>query len=1013
MEPTHIWRDREGTSHTAEQPNVNKDTLDSSSSSVRYSTNRYHFHGLATTQTQREGCAENEGSQKENAPASGDINASLEVNPQPCSPRPSTSKILLKVPNLDVGQLLGNKGADASVDPPLTLDEHLRSKATKAVSFQSPRATPASASSPKTVQPNKTMPLPSAHYYRRSPSQDSFGGPVSPDPEKQFFASTRKFDVPLSELGLVSTQQTLSSETQPALPPEAGSSMIQTKASAYSDDKRGHATAFRSSPHHGRVLVAATPSHSGSSQGDISQQSNDAEQFYGRQQEPTFNEIPDTTDNTQKFTQFFEDSSEPSSSYERLLAGEPATQPAEFQATQADETGIDLDVQMVVRGDDNDGPPTRLQTPGASSVPSTGPRSIVSLVDRNKPWRLQKHGIVAPAHLPPQFTYQTPSRREVIPETQPSGITDRAVPDGRQASRGDSRVRLNNALAHPLLSPRPDAMDIIPDSEPPPAGTNPLTPTRTTASLTRGLPAPGRRGQARPHLGDVRLGSIAGQIAASDVDEDDEDDIPLAAARVLKIGLVSKGKGKVATTRVADGDVTINNSRHVPQGQSLENAVPSSAPEQDVVKLANAGIVECPSRVKKGRGIKPPSFTSNRKTRSASAQSNVPAKRRRISSDTEDNDEFRLTFNNSTSIPEAEKEEEEETEPADENDMDLDVQDDDRKPRPSTRKRKQEVTSMAGSKKVSGAFAKPNISTRSTPAISSRPNKRLRSVVSSSRAASGLATRVFALWKQDSYYYSGTVHCHSNGSSTKYLVKFDDGTQDNIDVSKLRRCELTVDDEVILVGDDRRAKVKEIQNNQPAVTVEVDDGDEVEVFDVDVQDIRIAGRTIQNQWQDRVLTQEMITPVLNPKPLKATPSPSKASLLSATSTKGGRGKALNRVGLVITSSPGNDNWEKIRDNVILTIKNNGGTVIEDWSHIFPMDGIHSNSNKRWVAVANDVRWVSKDGIQRVFLLADDANQKPKFLIALALGIPCLSFDWLHDTVEKVSILTSHYDYHGS
>jgi len=123
-------------------------------------------------------------------------------------------------------------------------------------------------------------------------------------------------------------------------------------------------------------------------------------------------------------------------------------------------------------------------------------------------------------------------------------------------------------------------------------------------------------------------------------------------------------------------------------------------------------------------------------------------------------------------------------------------------------------------------------------------------------------------------------------------------------------------------------------------------------------------------------------------------------VLSATSNKGGRGKALNRTGLVVTLSPGNKNWEKIRENVMLAIKNNGGTVIEDWSCIFPMDGIHSNSNKRWVAVADDVQWVPKDGIQRVFLLADDANQKPKFLIALALGIPCLSFDWLHATVDK-------------
>jgi hypothetical protein len=256
------------------------------------------------------------------------------------------------------------------------------------------------------------------------------------------------------------------------------------------------------------------------------------------------------------------------------------------------------------------------------------------------------------------------------------------------------------------------------------------------------------------------------------------------------------------------------------------------------------------------------------------------------------------------------------------------------------------------------------------------------------------------LWKQDSYYYTGVIHSHS--ASTKYLVKFDDGTEDTVDVSKMRRCELIVDDEVILIEDERWAKVKEVQSNHPDITVEVDDGDKSELFNVALQDVRIAGRTVLKQWQDRMLTVDMINPVLKPKPLKSTPSPSKASMLSATSIKSGRGRTLNRTGLVITLSPGNENRKKNRDHVMSAIKNNGGTVIDDWSQIFPVEGTHSNTNKRWVAYAEDVRWVAKDGIQRVFLLADDANTKPKFLIALALGIPCLSFDWLQAAIDKVS-----------
>jgi hypothetical protein len=766
---------------------------------------------------------------------------------------------------------------------------------------------------------------------------------------------------------------------------------------------------------HGRVLVAATPSHSGSSQGEpISQQSDDDQQFYGRQPDPTYDEIPDNHDNSQQSTQLFEDSSEPSSSYERLLAGEVPTQAVELQATQIDGSGADLGVQAD-EVDTNNEPRTQLQTAsGTSSVPSTVPRSIGFMVDPNKPWRLQKYGISAPQHPHPQLTFQTPTCGEVIPETQPSDITanNPAVPDGphRGPSRDFGHMH-RHTPARPLSSPsHPDAMDIVPDSEPPRAGPSPLTPLTPTGSEAHGLPTPGRDGIGMPHPGGLALLSAVIEHTATDHgDDEDEDDVPLAATRALKIAPASKGKGRAdAMYRAADANTTTKDSRQAragssgqpPQGRSWQIGVPSSAPGQDANATANA---QRPSRANKVSGRKPPSVTSGRKTRSASASSSVPAKKRRISSDTEDDDELRLTADGSVFIPKAEKEEEEETEPADDgdNDMDVDIQGNNPDPEPSTRKRKRVAASKGGSKKMSRASVKPNTGARSTPAFSSRPNKRLRSVVSSSRAISEPATRVFALWKQDSYYYSGIVHSHS--TSTKYLVKFDDGTEDNVDVSKMRRCELIVDDEVILVEDDRRAKVKDVQSNHPDVAVEVDDGDEVELFNVGVQDIRIAGRTILKQWQDRTLTVDTISPVLKPKPLRSTPSPSKASILSAASTKVGRGRTLNRTGLVITLSPGNDNREKHRDNVVSAIKNNGGTVIDDWSQIFPMEGTHSNTNKRWVACAEDVKWVAKNGIQRVFLLADDANTKPKFLIALALGIPCLSFEWLHATVDKVSI----------
>jgi len=52
-----------------------------------------------------------------------------------------------------------------------------------------------------------------------------------------------------------------------------------------------------------------------------------------------------------------------------------------------------------------------------------------------------------------------------------------------------------------------------------------------------------------------------------------------------------------------------------------------------------------------------------------------------------------------------------------------------------------------------------------------------------------------------------------------------------------------------------------------------------------------------------------------------------------------------------------------------------------------------------VARLADVRY-KEHGIRTVFLLADEPNQKPKYLVALGLGIPCVSTNWLLDCCQK-------------
>ncbi|KAH7919016.1 hypothetical protein BV22DRAFT_1108220 [Leucogyrophana mollusca] len=267
--------------------------------------------------------------------------------------------------------------------------------------------------------------------------------------------------------------------------------------------------------------------------------------------------------------------------------------------------------------------------------------------------------------------------------------------------------------------------------------------------------------------------------------------------------------------------------------------------------------------------------------------------------------------------------------------------------------------------------------------------------MSTSRAASEPATRVFALWKQDGHYYSGTVHSQQSPSSTRYLIKFDDGTEDSVDISKMRQCQLMLGDNVILIEGNVKGKVVGVYqfDSDGVVQVQVDDGANLSTSDVEVQDLMIASRTLMSQWKERMLDAESIVPLIRPKMLQASPSPSKLSMLSAASVKGG-GKSLSKTGFVITLSVGSRNPEQAKDGIMLDVKNKGGVVLDDWSSVFSMQGTHSSGNKRWVAAQKDLHWLMKDGVERVFLLSDDSNQKPKFLMALALGIPCVSVEWV-------------------
>ncbi|KIK31724.1 hypothetical protein CY34DRAFT_763932, partial [Suillus luteus UH-Slu-Lm8-n1] len=128
-----------------------------------------------------------------------------------------------------------------------------------------------------------------------------------------------------------------------------------------------------------------------------------------------------------------------------------------------------------------------------------------------------------------------------------------------------------------------------------------------------------------------------------------------------------------------------------------------------------------------------------------------------------------------------------------------------------------------------------------------------------------------ALWKQDGHFYAGIVRSLQTG--TKYRVKFDDETDDQVYVAMLRRYELQFGDAAILCHGNLRGIVVDIsQMESGSAGVEFDDGSAI-------SDFRSVLRAFQSHWKNSTLTTDSIVTIIRPKPIRATPSPSGMSLM--------------------------------------------------------------------------------------------------------------------------------------
>ncbi|KAJ8475105.1 hypothetical protein ONZ45_g15719 [Pleurotus djamor] len=575
-------------------------------------------------------------------------------------------------------------------------------------------------------------------------------------------------------------------------------------------------------------------------------------------------------------------------------------------------------------------------------------------------------------------------------ETQPSNEEDYAP---RKRVFPPRRTFPQNPAPPPAAATY-DAMDVVPDSEPmrePPS----ITLTPIASSSTRLSPI---KKQFQPAVVDSHPDS--GDIVPDSLEVDDEpDEAPLAkVAPLLNKGKAvaregspaimpppkilvapsSKGKGKqkVTTVDVLSAPSQFTTHANVAGLGSWDTEViPSSVPEQDgVISTEPAKDLAPPPPLPT---TKPKAKAKTRNTRSAARDQVAVASSSKQALDVQ-RDSLTPLADTEENVSTEEDEGEEYQEPV--------------KEEKGTKKRKRAAPaskpkSTARTTKTAAKGAK-RIKKESPPATRA---KSLRASVPASSTKSECApTRVYGLWKNDGHYYPGTLH--SVRGPSKYCIKFDDNTEAVLTLEQLRRAELKVGDEVVVPS--KNSKTYEVVNvddqyTSALVTLRLRGVDS----EFPISDICVHMKTINSTWNDRRIKAEgLVTKVKQPAP-----SPSNITLNSTVRVKS---EALTGLGIVITMGP-STKTEVTKEDIAKIVLSGRGVVVDDWSNVVDLAGTYEENNQRWVITQDQVQWIGDcDTISKIFLVSNEANEKPRYLMALALGVPCISYKWLKACIEE-------------
>lgn len=291
--------------------------------------------------------------------------------------------------------------------------------------------------------------------------------------------------------------------------------------------------------------------------------------------------------------------------------------------------------------------------------------------------------------------------------------------------------------------------------------------------------------------------------------------------------------------------------------------------------------------------------------------------------------------------------------------------------------------------------------------------------------ASAPFTRVFGLWRDDGWIYPGTIVGVSGG---RVDVVFDDESKGKLLFEELRRCELKRGDYIRYRGTEidtetqaetlaRDLRVYRVESGVDGSDVEghLQSQDVVVATKVDVafedqskegdrcQRLNVEGIAIVSehvaQLDDRKLTPAEIAAFAPPsakaiKPLTLLNHPPPTVLESvAVNRKLG---IFSRMAFLITSTPASGT-DSEKAAFVKLLEEHGGTVLEI-AHLFTVKTLEKGGD----STLEFARRSGLDKIDFILLLAERPCTTSKYLVALSLGIPCVSSRFVYNSIQDVS-----------